>query len=104
MRGGKREGAGRPEGSPNKATAARQQEIADSGMTPLDYLLSVMRDPDEGQDTRLEAAKAAAPYVHPKLASIQHAGTVGFMTHEDWLDELDKLDGARTDYHNRIRG
>lgn len=43
-------------------------------MTPLDYLLSVMRDTEQGDDARRDAAKAAAPYVHPKLASVELTG------------------------------
>lgn len=73
-RGGARTGAGRKAGTPNKATAERQQAVAESGLTPLDYMLSVMRDEDKQFDVRLEAAKAAAPYVHPKLASVEHKG------------------------------
>jgi hypothetical protein len=37
MRGGKRSGAGRRKGAPNKATAERQAAIAASGEAPLDY-------------------------------------------------------------------
>ena len=67
--GGKRIGAGRKKGSPNKATAAKAAEIAASGVVPLDYMLQVMRDPDSPQQRRDEMAKAAAPYVHPRLAA-----------------------------------
>lgn len=48
-----------------------------SGLTPLDYLLSVMRNEDMDTDGRLEAAKAAAPYVHPKLSAVTLAGEDG---------------------------
>src|SRR4051812_42802978 len=94
MRGGRREGAGRKRGLPNKVTAQRQAEVAASGLTPLEYLLEVMRAPkpqikkDEEvavfvaryvkwTDRALDAAKAAAPYVHPKLANIEHTGKGG---------------------------
>jgi len=40
---------------------------------PLDYMLSVMRDEQADTATRLDAAVKAAPYVHPKLATIDHA-------------------------------
>ena len=43
-RGGHRENAGRKRGTPNRATAARQEEVAASGITPLDYMLKVLRD------------------------------------------------------------
>lgn len=69
-RGGARNGAGRKGGSPNKASAARQAEVAASGLTPLDYMLEVLRDETQERSRRDEMAKAAAPYVHPKLANI----------------------------------
>jgi hypothetical protein len=62
---------GSRKGIPNKSTLARKAAIAASGLSPLDYLLSVMRDESAERSDRLEAAKAAAPYVHPKLAPIQ---------------------------------
>lgn len=68
---------GRKRGTPNKATEAEAKKakaIADSGMTPLEYLLKVMRDESVPQNERVDAAKAAAPYVHPKLANIEHSG------------------------------
>ena len=77
MRGGNRPGAGRPKGVPNKANAERQAAIAASGLTPLDYMLAVLRDESADRHERMEAAKSAAPYVHPKLASIEHGGTDG---------------------------
>jgi hypothetical protein len=39
-------------------------------MTPLDYMLHVMRSPYYRPDMRLAAAKAAAPYMHRVLKSI----------------------------------
>lgn len=44
--------------------------IRASGPTPLDYLILVMRDESLDLAKRLDAAKAAAPYVHPRLASV----------------------------------
>jgi hypothetical protein len=74
--GGKRDGAGRPKGSPNKATAQRQAEIAATGETPLDYMLRVMRDPTVDHERRDRNAAQAAPYVHPKLAQIDSSAKV----------------------------
>ena len=76
-RGGKRPGAGRRAGIPNKASIARQQAVAASGETPLDYMLRVMRDPASDDERRDQMAKVAAPYVHPRLAAIQHTGKEG---------------------------
>lgn len=87
-RGGKREGAGRPKGSVNKATAERQAEVAASGLTPLDYMLALMRDEAADEAKRLDAAKAAAPYVHPRLAAVEHSGELTHH-HEAWLEQLD---------------
>lgn len=88
MKGGKREGAGRKRGIPNKASAKKAAEIAESGLTPLDFMLQIMRDeacPEDADaavkaafaDMRFEAAKAAAPYVHPRLAAVEHTGKDG---------------------------
>jgi hypothetical protein len=72
MRGGKRKGAGRPQGAPNKTTAARRAAITASGEDPLDYMIRIMRDESASAERRDEMAKAAAPYVHPRLAAIEH--------------------------------
>lgn len=66
---------GRQKGTPNKASAAKAAEIAATGETPLEYMLRVMRDPKAEHPRRDEMSKAAAPYVHPKLATVTHAGT-----------------------------
>ena len=59
---------GRKAGTPNKASAAKAAQIEASGLTPLDFMLQVLRDKKADMHTRFEAAKAAAPYVHPKFA------------------------------------
>ena len=76
-RGGSREGAGLKVGIPNKASIARQKRVAETGQTPLDYMLTVMRDAKVEPGRRDDMAKAAAPYVHLKLASHQHTGRNG---------------------------
>lgn len=40
---------------------------------PLDFLLRVFRDDTQPIERQLEAAKAAAPYCHPKLTAIEHS-------------------------------
>lgn len=86
-RGGARAGAGRKAGSATRRT----REIADAamadGLTPLEYMLQIMRteakadlEPREwlaAATLRFEAAKAAAPYVHPRLAAVEHSGPDG---------------------------
>ncbi len=65
---------GRKKGVPNKVTLEREREIRQSGLTPLEYMLSLMRNEANTTETRFEAAKAAAPYVHPKLAAVEFKG------------------------------
>ena len=55
---------------PNRASVAREAAIPASGLSPLDFLLGVMRDEENDISIRLDAAKVAAPYVHPRLASV----------------------------------
>ncbi len=87
MAAGRKTG-GRVAGVPNKASIERQAKIEASGLTPLDYLLSVMRDDRNDADARRDAAKAAAPYVHPKLSSVEMRANVS-VAHEDVLDGLE---------------
>lgn len=79
-RGGKREGAGRKPGAINKATQEEREAIKASGLTPLQYLLQVMRDESVGQHERVDAAHKAAPYVHAKLASVDVKSSDGSMS------------------------
>lgn len=78
---------GRKRGTPNKKTAELQKKVAAGGTDPLDYLLEVMRDTKASLPDRLEAAKAAAPFVHPRLAAVEVSGSLA-MTHEQQLDRL----------------
>ena len=76
-KGGARPGSGRKPGSPNKKTAEVQKAVAESGITPLEYMLTVMRAPEAEPRERLAAASMAAPYVHAKLSSIEVSGVDG---------------------------
>lgn len=75
-RGGRRPGAGRPKGARNKASARLQAEVASSGVTPLAYLLAILRDETETTERRMEAAVKAAPFVHPRMTAVDVNGTV----------------------------
>jgi hypothetical protein len=77
---------GRTPGTPNKKTAETQREVEESGLTPLAYLLSVMRDTGADEQRRVAAANMAAPYVHARLSSIEMNANV--TNHEAALDEL----------------
>jgi hypothetical protein len=76
-KGGARPGAGRPKGVPNKRTSVQAQAAAATGITPLAFLLKVMRDSNKALDMRIDAAKAAAPYMHSRLASVEVSGKDG---------------------------
>ena len=104
--GGARPGAGRKRGSRTKnpkphPTRAKilAMEAAAAGLTPVDYLLGIMRNETLELPVRLEAAKAVAPYVHPRLASIEaRVETMHTMPDElltlrleSGLDRLDRL-------------
>lgn len=65
---------GRPKGSVNKRTQAFLRN--NGGDLPLDYMLRVMRDPEQPAARRDDMAKAAAPFLHAKLQTIQHSGEI----------------------------
>lgn len=60
--GGARSGAGRPP----KEQVEKVTIVTRGSETPLEFLLSVMNDNGLEDKLRLEAAKTAAQYVHPK--------------------------------------
>lgn len=63
-------GKGRPKGSPNKRTVARQSAAAESGLMPLDYMLAQLRNEELDVKERMYAATQAAPYLHARLTSV----------------------------------
>jgi len=70
-KGGYRPGAGRPKGAKTKHKKA--ETVADinvaaalENLTPLEYMLKVMRDPNEDEDRRARMAIAAAPFCHSR--------------------------------------
>ena len=87
--GGAREGAGRKPGQTTKLNEDARQKALEGGISPLDYMLAQLRDDTNDKETRMDAAKAAAPYVHARLAAVEHSGGLS-LTHEDALDELDE--------------
>ena len=72
---GERRG-GRQRGTPNKATVAKAAALAsasaDPTITPIQFLLGVMRDAKAPIGLRLQVARAAPPLVHgqSKIASV----------------------------------
>lgn len=73
-KGGRRDGAGRKPGSVNLMSAKAREEAAKTGELPHEFMLRVMRGEEIDGHTpefkdRMDAAKAAAPYFAPRLAS-----------------------------------
>jgi len=54
-----------------KLDAEAGKRVTEGGLTPLDFLLAVMRDNHQDFRVRLDAAKTAAPYCHARLASTE---------------------------------
>lgn len=78
-RGGKRIGAGRPKGAATKRSREIADRAAKEGLTPLEVMLTAMRKhaKEDRWDEAASIAKDAAPYMHPRLASMQHTGRNG---------------------------
>jgi hypothetical protein len=58
-------------------------------MTPLDYLLAIMRDEAQDARSRLNAARAAAPYCHARLSSTELSGPDGSAVQVQTTQKLD---------------
>jgi len=66
----------RTKGALNKRTraalhAAQTGKLGSGGQSPVEYLLKVMRDSKKPDNLRVEAAKAVAPYLAPKLSAME---------------------------------
>lgn len=87
-RGGARPGAGRKPSALTTRTREIAEKAIEGGQSPLDFMLEQMRDEALAKDERFEAAKAAAPYCHPRLAAIE-ADIRANLTIGDILDAVD---------------
>lgn len=97
-RGGARPGAGRKTKAVRDAIDACEsaaKKSVNKGMTPLDFMLAVMRDEQKDIKLRTAMAQAAAPYIHAKPGDAKlgkkeqaeaDAQTAGAGT--DWGDDL----------------
>jgi hypothetical protein len=72
-----RKTGGRKRGTPNKRSVRQLQAAVAGGAMPLDFLLSVVRAEALPIELRLDAARAAAPFMHHKLSALQHVGQDG---------------------------
>jgi hypothetical protein len=70
MAAGRKTG-GRQKGARNRATAEARAAAEATGILPLDYMLEVMRDAHADPKRRDAMAMAAAPYLHPKLSTVE---------------------------------
>lgn len=80
-------GGGRPKGSTNKKTQELIAKVTEDGITPLEYMLQVMRDASQEPSRRDSMASSAAPYIHPKLSSVE--AKVTLKGQESALKELE---------------
>jgi hypothetical protein len=68
---------GRKKGVRNKRSSEMEARIRASGMDPLAFLIALMRNAKAPLELRFEAARSAAPFVHPKLTAVEHSGPAG---------------------------
>ena len=68
-----RKTGGRQKGARNRATAEARAAAEATGIMPLHYMLSVMRDANAEPKRRDAMAMAADPYLHPRLTSVEAA-------------------------------
>lgn len=72
-RGGARPGAGRKTKAVSdaiKACEAAARKPGNSDLTPLDFMLAMMRDETQDDKIRMAMAQAAAPYVHARASDV----------------------------------
>lgn len=71
--GGKRCGAGRPKGSLSRRSIDAIEAVAERwpDWSPLNHFAEVANNKELDEEIRLDAAKAAAPYVHPKPKGVE---------------------------------
>jgi len=93
----------RPKGLPKtggrqkRVANKRTREIADAavkeGLTPLEYMLAVLRDEEADPERRDRMAAAAAPYIHPRLANVE--ASIAVTGHEAALAELEEIEAVK---------
>jgi hypothetical protein len=103
---GERRG-GRQRGTPNKKTALKNAAIAaaasNTEISPLEFLLGIMRDPNVSSELRIKVAQATLPFVHAKPGSARPGDPAGTAKLIDSTGAL-TIDNAvakalRDDYH-----
>jgi phage terminase small subunit len=92
------------EQTPKKMGRPSKQEFIDEAdlhnMSPLDYMMSVIRDPTASKTRRDRMAIAAAPYVHGKVADIAK-GKKDQQTDAAWMAGMGTAWAADLEFENR---
>ncbi|HEV2514163.1 MAG TPA: hypothetical protein VGV07_02845 [Devosia sp.] len=65
--------------APNAPNDTPATTPAAPSLTPLDFLLAIMRDETATRSERVDAANKAAPYLHSKHATVDHRSSDGSM-------------------------
>jgi hypothetical protein len=82
-KGGKRTGAGRRKGTPNKHKTSFREGLraycALLGVDPHRYMAEMIADPEADKVLKLNAAKELAQYIEPKLKAMEHSGEIDHM-------------------------
>jgi hypothetical protein len=103
---GERRG-GRQRGTLNKKTELRNAALdaaaANPAISPLEFLLGIMRDPDVSSELRIKAAQATLPFVHARPGSARPGDAAGTAKLIDGTSAF-SIDNAeakalRDDYH-----
>ena len=88
MIGGARQNAGRKRGTPNVKSAEVIAKALEEGITPIEFMLNIMRDEDADPKERHWAAEKCAPFIHPRPAPIPR-------TVEIELPDLGTIEGIK---------
>jgi len=76
-----------PETAAKRAATPRKTAKTPAPLSPLDYMLQVLRDPEASPAERKWAAEKAAPFIHPRPQTVEHGGALT-LSHEDALEAL----------------
>jgi hypothetical protein len=104
-RGGKRNPVGgRPKGAFSKKARLLIAEAETKDLlTPIAYMLEILRDPEVDRDTRLQAAGMAAPYLHARLSAIKVLATADNMTDMEMVAMVEAYEKQRAARPERVR-
>ncbi len=96
-------GSGRKPRTITQNTCGIAKPFVAQGLMPLDYMLSIMRDETADAPRRDEMAKAAAPYIHPRLATIEQRPPTGKIPPlAERIAELERRDAIALSENNVV--